>query len=53
MGGQIPENIKQQRVDALMLAQQEIAFELTQERISARLDVLVEANGMSKSKPGW
>ncbi len=42
MGGHLPENVKQQRLDTLMLAQQEIAFELAQARIGTRLDVLVD-----------
>ncbi|UCE60971.1 MAG: 30S ribosomal protein S12 methylthiotransferase RimO [Phycisphaerales bacterium] len=42
MDKQIPEGVKQQRVEELMLAQQEIAFELAQQQVSKRFEVLVD-----------
>jgi len=42
---QIPDEIKQARLEALMLAQQEIAFAKNKERIGSRLRCLVEEGG--------
>ncbi|MHC4697450.1 MAG: 30S ribosomal protein S12 methylthiotransferase RimO [Planctomycetota bacterium] len=42
MSGQILEEVKQQRVDTLMLAQQEVAFELARKRVGTRFKVLVD-----------
>jgi ribosomal protein S12 methylthiotransferase len=42
MPGQVPEEIAQGRLDRLMTAQQEIAFELARERIGEKTNVLVE-----------
>jgi len=42
MKGQIPEIIKQERVSALMTAQQQVAFELAERRIGRRFHVLVD-----------
>jgi ribosomal protein S12 methylthiotransferase len=42
MKGQIPEAVKKERVEALMLAQQEVAFALADERIRTRFPVLVD-----------
>ncbi|MHC4064481.1 MAG: 30S ribosomal protein S12 methylthiotransferase RimO [Planctomycetota bacterium] len=42
MAGQLPEEVKQQRVDALMTAQQEMAFELADQTVGRRFEVLVE-----------
>ena len=42
MKGQLPEAVKQQRVDQLMTAQQEIAFALADERLGSRLEVLID-----------
>ena len=47
--GQIPEQVKQQRFDELMLTQQKIAFARNEERIGSRLTCLVdsvESNGL-------
>jgi ribosomal protein S12 methylthiotransferase len=44
---QVPNEIKQARLEALMLAQQEIAFAKNQERIGSRLTCLVEEGGQS------
>lgn len=40
--GQVPSDVAEDRLDALMSAQQEIAFELARERIGERTTVLVE-----------
>ncbi len=42
MKGQLPDDVKEQRVEALMLAQQEVAFSLADGRVGQTLDVLVE-----------
>ena len=42
MKGQLPEKVKQQRVDALMTAQQEVAFALGDQRIGLRFDILID-----------
>ncbi len=42
MKNQIPGEIKEQRVEALMLAQQKVAFELADSRVGSRFDVLVD-----------
>ncbi len=45
MKGQLPEEIKRQRVDALMTAQQGIAFSLAEQRIGSTFEVLVDEQG--------
>ncbi len=42
MPGQLPEAVKRERVDALMLAQQEVAFLLADKRRGSCFDVLVD-----------
>ena len=42
MGGQVPERVKKERVDRLMLCQQEIAFAKGRERIGQELVCLVD-----------
>ncbi len=42
MQGQLPQAVKNERADALMRAQQEIAFELAEERIGDEFAVLVD-----------
>ncbi len=42
---QVPDDVKQARLDELMLTQQEIAFTRNQERIGSRLTCLVEDGG--------
>lgn len=42
MKGQISDAVKQERLDALMLTQQKVAFELADERIGSVMDVLVD-----------
>lgn len=42
MTGHLPESVKQQRVDALMRTQQEIAFAAARQRVGSRFDVLVD-----------
>ena len=43
MPGQVPEDVKQQRVENLMLAQQEICFAKNQKRIGSELTCLVDS----------
>jgi ribosomal protein S12 methylthiotransferase len=49
---QIPDEIKQARLDALMLTQQEIAFARNQERIGSRLTCLVDEGGRKAGGKG-
>ncbi len=42
MKGQLPDTVKQERVDALMTVQQDVAFALAKERIGSRIEVLVD-----------
>jgi len=42
MKGQLPDTVKQERVDALMTAQQNVAFALAEERVGSRFEVLVD-----------
>jgi len=42
MKSQLPERVKHKRVDALMTAQQEVAFALAEQRIGSRFDVLID-----------
>jgi len=42
MDGQVPEEVKRERVEALMLAQQKIAFEANRDRIGREVEVLVD-----------
>jgi ribosomal protein S12 methylthiotransferase len=48
MSGEVPEAVKQQRVDQLMTTQQEIAFALAEGHIGSRFDVLID----EKVEPG-
>jgi ribosomal protein S12 methylthiotransferase len=41
--GQVPDEVKQQRLDELMLAQQKIAFACNNDRIASRLTCLVDS----------
>lgn len=43
MTGQIPEEVKEQRVEELMLTQQNVAFDIADERKGKEFDVLVDA----------
>jgi ribosomal protein S12 methylthiotransferase len=49
--GQIPRAEKERRLEALMLTQQEIAFERNRERIGSRVEVLVD--GPSETPSLW
>ena len=43
MQGQIPEKVKDQRIDELMLTQQRIAFEINQRRVGSELTCLIDS----------
>jgi ribosomal protein S12 methylthiotransferase len=43
LAGQVPEDVKAQRVDALMLAQQDVIFEKNRKRIGSRVWCLVDS----------
>ena len=47
MPNPVPEAVKQERLDRLMLAQQEIAFDLARSRQGQRLEVLVDESGQA------
>ena len=49
---QLPEPVKQQRVDELMRTQQKVAFELAKERIGKELTVLIDEVGRSRTVIG-
>ena len=42
MKNQLPEKVKEERVDVLMTTQQEVAFSLSDSRVDSQFDVLVE-----------
>ncbi|MHC4734338.1 MAG: MiaB/RimO family radical SAM methylthiotransferase, partial [Planctomycetota bacterium] len=50
MSTQIPEEVKQQRLDELMLTQQKIAFAKNKNRIGSRLTCLVDNEGASRGR---
>jgi ribosomal protein S12 methylthiotransferase len=52
MPNQVPENIKEQRVKKLMLAQQKIAFEKNESRIGQNLACLVDSIEANKKAKG-
>ncbi len=49
MKDQLPDTVKQERVDALMKAQQEVAFALAEERIGQKFEVLVDERTESQT----
>lgn len=49
MKGQLPETVKQERVDTLMKAQQEVAFALAEERIGSQFEVLIDKPAESET----
>jgi len=54
MTGQIPEQIKRERIEELMLTQQKIAFAMNNKRLGSKLTCLVDSVGCSRvaaSKP--
>ena len=52
MKGQLPEETKRQRVDALMTAQQGIAFSLAEQRIGSTFEVLIDETGEGGTATG-
>ena len=53
MPGQVPEEVKQQRLEELMLTQQKIAFARNKNRIGSKLTCLVDSvdsNGLSQGR---
>jgi ribosomal protein S12 methylthiotransferase len=51
--GQVPDEVKQQRLDELMLTQQKIAFACNKDRIESRLTCLVDSvdpNGLGRGR---
>jgi len=52
MAGQIPESLKEKRIEKLMLSQQQIAFAKNKNRIGSRLACLVDSAGGSGTARG-
>jgi ribosomal protein S12 methylthiotransferase len=52
MPAQIPDRIKQQRLEELMLAQQKIAFAKNKNRIGSELTCLLDSVGAGGSRKG-
>ncbi|MFA5239433.1 MAG: 30S ribosomal protein S12 methylthiotransferase RimO [Phycisphaerae bacterium] len=52
MAGQVPEEIKQERLEELMLTQQEIAFAKNASRIGSELSCLVDSAGAKDASTG-
>ena len=52
MPGQIPDAVKQQRVEELMLSQQQIAFAKNRQRIGSKLTCLVESADSGRTGRG-
>ena len=53
MRGQLSEETKQERVDALMVTQQDIAFEQAEQRVGSRFNVLIDEvfeSGMAQGR---
>jgi len=53
MPGQIPDVVKQQRLEELMLTQQQIAFAKAKARIGQSLDVLLDRPAGQDDEDGW
>ncbi len=53
MDGQLPDEVKQARVEELMLAQQEVAFAKASEMVGQTMDVLVERPAGRDEEDGW
>jgi ribosomal protein S12 methylthiotransferase len=53
MDGQIPEEVKQQRVDELMLAQQRVAFARSKSMVGQMIEVLIDRPAGRDAQDGF
>ena len=53
MDGQVPDEVKQQRVEELMLAQQEVAFAKARSMVGSTIDVLIDRPTGRDEEDGW
>jgi ribosomal protein S12 methylthiotransferase len=53
MADQIPDAVKKQRVEELMLTQQEVAFAKAEAMVGQTLDVLIERPAGRDAEDGW
>ena len=53
MGDQVPDSIKQQRVEELMLAQQEVAFVRARKMKGQKLELLIDRPAGPEMEDGW
>jgi ribosomal protein S12 methylthiotransferase len=53
MEGQLPDAVKQQRVEELMLAQQEVAFARARATVGRSIEVLIERPAGRDEEDGW
>jgi ribosomal protein S12 methylthiotransferase len=54
MDGQLPDSVKQARVEELMLAQQEVAFAKAKQQIGKTMEVLIDRPaGRDEEEDGW
>jgi ribosomal protein S12 methylthiotransferase len=53
MEAQVPEEVKKQRVEELMLAQQEVAFDKAKGMVGRMLDVLIDRPAGRDEEDGW
>lgn len=51
MNDQVPQAVKEQRVDELMTVQQEVAFELASERVGRVFEVVIEGQPIDGAQP--
>jgi ribosomal protein S12 methylthiotransferase len=53
MADQIPEDVKKQRVEELMLAQQQVAFAKAQAMVGKMIEVLIDRPAGREAEDGW
>ncbi|MDB5290541.1 MAG: rimO 1 [Phycisphaerales bacterium] len=53
MGGQLPDEVKRQRVEELMLAQQEVAFARARATVGQSIEVLIDRPAGRDEEDGW
>ena len=53
MEGQLPESVKQQRVEELMLAQQEVAFAKSKAQVGKKIEVLIDRPAGGDEEDGY
>src|SRR4029078_2961437 len=53
LDGQIPDEVKQQRVEELMLAQQQVAFAKSKSMVGKTIEVLIDRPAGRDEEDGW